>query len=94
MRICVCDDDLHMHDEIKQLIEDLGGKNVSSISSKTTFVLAGDKMGPEKRKKAESLGIEIRSEEDFLDMIKLQSNDNNSKTKNNSGIQGVLEFDF
>mgnify|MGYP006350600985 FL=1 len=81
-------------DEIKQLIEDLGGKNVSSISSKTTFVLAGDKMGPEKRKKAESLGIEIKSEEDFIDMIKLQSDDNNSKTKNNSGIQGVLEFDF
>ena len=56
-------------DEIKQLIEDLGGKNVSSISKKTTFVLAGDKMGPEKRKKAESLGIEIKSEEEFLKMI-------------------------
>ena len=50
-------------DEIKQLIEDLGGKNVSSISKKTSFVVAGDKMGPEKRKKAESLGIEIKSEE-------------------------------
>ena len=57
-------------DEIKQLIEDLGGKNVSSISKKTTFVLAGDKMGPEKRKKAETLGIEIKSEEEFLEMIK------------------------
>lgn len=56
-------------DEIKQLIEDLGGKNVSSISKKTTFVLAGDKMGPEKRKKAESLGVEIKSEEEFLKMI-------------------------
>ena len=56
-------------DEIKQLIEDLGGKNVSSISKKTTFVLAGDKMGPEKRKKAETLGIEIKSEEEFLKMI-------------------------
>ena len=56
-------------DEIKQLIEDLGGKNVSSISKKTTFVLAGDKMGPEKRKKAESLGIEIKNEEEFLKMI-------------------------
>ena len=56
-------------DEIKQLIEDLGGKNVSSISKKTTFVLAGEKMGPEKRKKAESLGIEIKSEDDFLKMI-------------------------
>ena len=56
-------------DEIKQLIEDLGGKNVSSISKKTSFVLAGDKMGPEKRKKAESLGVEIKSEDDFLKMI-------------------------
>ena len=56
-------------DEIKQLIEDLGGKNVSSISKKTTFVVAGDKMGPEKRKKAESLGVEIKSEDDFLNMI-------------------------
>lgn len=57
-------------DEIKQLIEDLGGKNVSSISSKTSFVLAGEKMGPEKRKKAEALNIEILTEADFLEMIK------------------------
>jgi BRCT domain type II-containing protein len=56
-------------DEIKQLIEDLGGKNVSSISSKTSFVVAGDKMGPEKRKKAEALGIEIKSEAEFFEMI-------------------------
>jgi DNA ligase (NAD+) len=59
-------------DEIKQLIEDLGGKNVSSISSKTSFIVAGDKMGPEKRKKAEALGIEIKSEDEFLEMIKGQ----------------------
>ena len=57
-------------DEIKQLIEDLGGKNVSSISSKTSFVLAGEKMGPEKRKKAGALNIEILTEADFLEMIK------------------------
>lgn len=57
-------------DEIKQLIDEHGGKNVSSISKKTSFVVAGDKMGPEKRKKAESLGIEIKSEEDFLNMIR------------------------
>lgn len=57
-------------DEIKQLIEDLGGKNVSSISKKTSFIVAGDKMGPEKKKKAESLGIEIKTEDDFLEMIK------------------------
>ncbi|MBR5215361.1 MAG: NAD-dependent DNA ligase LigA [Bacteroidales bacterium] len=85
-------------DEIKQLIEDLGGKNVSSISSKTTFVVAGDKMGPEKRKKAESLGIEIKSEEEFLEMIKGQQTTDNGQqtlsTESTSGVQGVLEFDF
>ena len=84
-------------DEIKQLIEDLGGKNVSSISSKTSFVLAGDKMGPEKRKKAESLGIEIKNEEEFMEMIKPAASfsESASESKNNTaGVQGVLEFDF
>ena len=90
-------------DEIKQLIEDLGGKNVSSISSKTSFVVAGDKMGPEKRKKAESLGIEIKSEEEFLEMVNSQRSTVNSQrstvnsqqpTENTAGVQGVLEFDF
>ncbi len=57
-------------DEMKQLIEKHGGKNVSSISKNTDFVLAGEKMGPEKRKKAENLGIPILSEEDFFAMIK------------------------
>ena len=57
-------------DEIKQLIEDNGGKNVSSISAKTDFVLAGDKMGPAKLKKAESLGVKIISEDEFVQMIK------------------------
>ena len=85
-------------DEIKQLIEDLGGKNVSSISSKTSFIVAGDKMGPEKRKKAESLGIEIKNEAEFLEMIKGQQTTDNgqqiSSPENNAGIQGVLEFEF
>ncbi len=84
-------------DEIKQLIENLGGKNVSSISTKTSFVVAGDKMGPEKRKKAESLGIDILSETDFLDMIKNESDEvteTENKKENTAGIQGVLEFDF
>ncbi len=56
-------------DEIKQKIEELGGKNSSSISSKTDFVVAGDKMGPEKRKKAEELGIRIVDEEEFIELI-------------------------
>lgn len=59
----------YSRDGIKQAIESYGGKNASSISSKTDYVLAGDKMGPEKRKKAESLGVPIISEEDFEKMI-------------------------
>lgn len=57
-------------DQIKQSIEDHGGKNGSSISSKTDFVVAGDKMGPSKLDKANKLGITILSEQDFIDMIK------------------------
>ncbi|WP_299782565.1 NAD-dependent DNA ligase LigA [uncultured Formosa sp.] len=53
-------------DELKKIIEDNGGKVGSSISSKTSYVVAGDKMGPSKRTKAEQLGIEILSESDFL----------------------------
>ncbi len=57
-------------DEIKSLIEKYGGRNSSSISSKTDFVLAGDQMGPAKRERADQLGIPIISESDFLSMIK------------------------
>ena len=59
----------YSRDGIKAAIEAHGGKNASSISSKTSYVLAGDNMGPEKRKKAESLGVPIISEEDFEKMI-------------------------
>ncbi len=59
----------YSRDEVKALIEKYGGKNVSSISSKTDFVLAGDKMGPAKKEKASKLGIPIISEEDFEKMI-------------------------
>ena len=55
--------------ELKKLIEDNGGKVSGSISGKTSYVVAGDNMGPSKRTKAESLGIPIISEEDFLAMI-------------------------
>lgn len=55
--------------ELKKLIEDNGGKVASSISAKTGFVVAGDKMGPSKRTKAESLGVPIITEDDFLEMI-------------------------
>lgn len=56
----------HSRDEYKLLIEQHGGKNVSSISGKTTFVLAGDNMGPSKLQKAQKLGVRIVSEEEFL----------------------------
>lgn len=59
----------YSRDGIKETIESYGGKNVSSISSKTDYVLAGDKMGPEKRKKAEMLNITILSEAEFEKMI-------------------------
>ena len=59
----------HSRDELKKLIEENGGKNISSISSKTNYILAGDKMGPAKKQKAEKLGIPIISEEDFENMI-------------------------
>jgi DNA ligase (NAD+) len=56
-------------DEIKELIENNGGKNVGSISAKTDYVLAGDKMGPAKLKKAQDLGVKILSEDEFVKMI-------------------------
>ncbi len=59
----------YSRDELKLLIEQNGGKNVGSISSKTDYVLAGDKMGPAKKQKAEKLGIPVISEEDFEEMI-------------------------
>ena len=55
--------------ELKKAIEDNGGKISSSISKKTSFIVAGDNMGPSKLAKAESLGISIITEQDFIDMI-------------------------
>ena len=59
----------HSRDEYKLLIEQHGGKNVGSISGKTSFVLAGDNMGPSKLEKAQKLGLRIVSEDEFLTMI-------------------------
>jgi DNA ligase (NAD+) len=56
-------------DEIKKCVEEHGGSNVSTVSSKTSFLLAGENMGPEKRKKAGSSGVRIISEEEFMKMI-------------------------
>ncbi len=60
--------------ELKKLIEDNGGKVGSSVSSKTTYLIAGDKMGPSKRTKAESLNVQIISEDDFLAQIEFDNN--------------------
>ena len=59
----------HSRDEYKGLIEQHGGKNVSNVSGKTSFILAGDNMGPDKREKAIKLGVEIINEEEFLKRI-------------------------
>lgn len=59
----------HSRDEYKAIIEQNGGKNSSSISKKTSFILAGENMGPAKAEKANSLGIPLISEDDFLQMI-------------------------
>ena len=59
----------HSRDEYKAMIERNGGKNVGSISGKTSFILAGENMGPSKLQKAEKLGIQLVDEETFLSMI-------------------------
>lgn len=71
---------------MKALIEANGGKNSSSISSKTSFLLAGSKPGPEKLKKCEALGVRIIDEESFMAMLPAspaaaeESTDNSIKT--------------
>lgn len=59
----------HSRDEYKAMIEQHGGKNVGSISKKTSFILAGENMGPSKLEKAEKLGVQIVTEEEFLAML-------------------------
>ena len=60
---------VHSRDEYKELIEKHGGKNVGSISKKTSFILAGENMGPSKLEKAKTLGIKIMNETEFLSLI-------------------------
>ena len=59
----------HSRDEYKLIIEQNGGKNVGSISGKTSFILAGENMGPSKLEKAQKLGVKIMNEEEFLQLI-------------------------
>ena len=60
---------LHSREEYKEMIEKNGGKNSGSISKKTSFVLAGENMGPAKLEKARSLGVPVIDESAFLEMI-------------------------
>ena len=60
----------HSRDELKNLIEKNGGKNTSSISKKTSYLVAGENMGPSKREKAEKLEVSIISEDEFIALIK------------------------
>ena len=59
----------HSREEYKEMIEKHGGKNTSSVSGNTSFILAGENMGQSKREKAKSLGIPIISEDEFLKML-------------------------
>ncbi len=59
----------HSRDEYKDLIEKNGGKNTGSVSAKTNYILAGENMGPAKLEKAQKLGVEMISEDEFLEMI-------------------------
>jgi DNA ligase (NAD+) len=59
----------HSRDEYKEMISKHGGRNSSSISGSTSFILAGDNMGPSKKEKAEQLGVPLLSENEFLELI-------------------------
>jgi len=59
----------HSRDEYKEMIEKNGGKNSGSVSAKTSYILAGENMGPAKLEKAASLGVRLLSEDEFLEML-------------------------
>lgn len=80
----------HSRDEYKLLIEQHGGKNVGSISAKTSFILAGDNMGPSKLQKAEKLGVQIMSEDEFLELIS-QDGDITEANSNESAVPASSE---
>ena len=82
----------HSRDEYKSLIEGLGGKIASSISSKTNYVLAGANMGPAKLAKATDLGITILSEDELLDLITPQEEGTDSPTTEESDLSSLPLF--
>ena len=77
----------HSRDEYKKMIEANGGKNVGSISKNTSFILAGDNMGPAKLEKAQKLGVQIMGEDEFLDII------GNGNTGNSQATDDMLVED-
>lgn len=82
----------HSRDEYKALIEKNGGKNVGSISGKTSFILAGDNMGPSKLQKAEKLGVPLVDEATFLEMIGEASAESESATTPTAEPDGQLSL--
>lgn len=84
----------HSRDEYKAIIEQHGGKNVGSISSKTSFILAGDNMGPSKLQKAKSLGIEIMNEDQFLALIESVTSSSDSSDDSSSTPSSPVQLDL
>lgn len=78
---------VHSRDEYKDIIEKHGGKNVGSISKKTSFILAGENMGPSKLEKAQKLGIKIMDEKEFLELIE---NAEKSTVKEDKPVEAVV----
>ena len=81
----------HSRDEYKAIIERNGGKNVGSISGKTSFILAGDNMGPSKLQKAEKLGVAIVDEETFLKMIEGSATEDSAIAEDSMAESSVTE---
>ena len=71
----------HSRDELKAMIEAHGGKNLAAVSSNTSYLLAGDKIGPSKLQKANKLGVKIISEQEFMTMIGGDSSNNETTTE-------------
>ena len=86
----------HSREEYKSLIETYGGKNVSSISAKTSFVLAGENMGPSKQEKARQLGIPLKTEAEFLSLIGIngESDTSDEPQKLNKANQTPLQLEL
>jgi DNA ligase (NAD+) len=74
--------------EMKALVMAHGGKNSGSVSGRTSFLLAGEKAGPEKLKKAESLGVKVISEDEFMDMIGAENEIAERVSEQSSPVEG------